>query len=453
MDCLNERQFKRKLQEETMSEYAALEIEGYPAFHFRNILDKEICGFFFSDKDLKITHNFKYNPDDFDETPINRYVYTTTVSKARDRLDAMGYSISQLEKLFTSKDSLCVDYDSFIDSKRINYDEDNYYEFIRDRFLKNVTLKKWINSTKKIVEYETIHGEIDERSVDKEIKLTTECDKIIYYSKKKNRDGFYNGLNTSIIDKGLPFRILLECFNPDDTITLDFTNLQFWDDITKSLGIDDEIEKTIVLVEGSSDRTILEFGMKQLFSHVDDIFYFMDFEFAGTKREGSASALSNNVKTFVASKLRARIIAIYDNDTAGQFARLKLLEGMTLPDNVRVLNYPNLNCFDSYPTYSPNKAIVFDNINGRACSIEMYLPDECISNESGFYSIEWENLQSIKLSSGVNKEYQGVISNKDTIKNNVFTLMKKIDSGEMSFKPERWMKLNELLRVIVFAFR
>lgn len=447
-DSLNE-----KIQEETMSEYATIEIKGYPVFHFRNVLNKKICGFFFSDKDLGITHNFRYNPEDPDESPIDRYVYTTTVSRARDRLDAMGYSMSLLEKVFASKAALCVDYDSFIGSKRIKYDEDNYDEFIRDRFSKNVTLRRWINSTKKIVEYERIHGEINERSIDKEIKLTTECDKIIYFSKKKDINGFYNGLNTSIVDNGLPFRVLLECFEPEDTITLDFTNLQFWDDISKSLGIEDEIEKTIVLVEGSSDKSILEFGMKQLFPHVDDIFYFMDFEFSETRREGSTSALSNNVKTFVASKLRARIIAIYDNDTAGQFARLKLLEKMTIPDNVRVLNYPNLNCFVSYPTYSPNKAIVSDNINGRACSIELYLPDECISNESGLYSIEWESLQSIKLSSGINKEYQGVISNKDTIKSNAFDLIRNINSKKVPFYPEKWMKLNELLKAIIFAFR
>ncbi len=219
------------------------------------------------------------------------------------------------------------------------------------------------------------------------------------------------------------------------------------------MGIEDELEKTIVLVEGSSDKAILEFGMKQLFPHVSDIFYFMDFEFSGTKREGSTSALSNNVKTFVASKLKARVIAIYDNDTAGQFARLKLLDCMKLPDNIKVLNYPDLDSFNSYPTYSPNKKIVADNINGRACSIELYLPDECIADEAGFYPIEWESLQTIKLSSGTNKEYQGVISNKDAVKSNAFDLIKNIDSNNTAFDSGKWEKLNELLKVIVFAFK
>lgn len=332
-----------------MSEYATIEIKGYPVCSFRNILDKKICGFFFSDMDLEITPGFKYNSDDPDEAPIDRYVYMTTVSRARDRLDAMGYSMSLFEKIFTTKGALCVDYESFIDSLRKKYDDGDYDEIIRSRFSKNVTLKKWVNSTKKIIEYETLHGEINERSIDKGLNLSTECDKIIYRSKKNDNFhyGFYYGLNTAIVDEALGFRIVLECFDPDDVITLDFTNLQFWDSISKSLGIEDELEKTIVLVEGSSDKSILEFGMKHLFPHVDDIFYFMDFEFAGTKREGSTSALSNNVKTFVASKLKAKIIAIYDNDTAGQFSRLKLLDGMKLPDNIRVLNYPNMDCLEA----------------------------------------------------------------------------------------------------------
>lgn len=186
--------------------------------------------------------------------------------------------------------------------------------------------------------------------------------------------------------------------------------------------------------------------MKHLFPHVNDVFYFMDFELFGTKREGSAPALTNNIKTFVASKLKARIIAIYDNDTAGQFAKLKLLDDVRIPDNIKILNYPDMNCFNKYPTYSPNKEIVFDNINGRACSIELYLPDECITDETGFYFIEWQSMQNIKLSSGAKKEYQGVISNKEIAKANGLDLIDKIDSKKSSFNPEAWNKIRELLK-------
>lgn len=409
--------------------------------------------FLFSDDDLSRTTGFKYDPSAPDEATIDRYVYSTTVLKARDRLDAMGHSMSKLKKIFASKGEQCVDYDSFFENVRIKCEEISYDETVRARFFKNVTLKKWINATKKIVAYETLHGEIKGDSIDNGIKLTTECDKIIYHSKKADGHRFINGLNIDVVDKALYFRIILECLDPDDVITLDFTNLQFWDDISKSIGIQEEVEKTIVLVEGRSDKSILEFGMKHLFPHVADLFYFMDFEFAGTKREGSTSALSNNVKTFVASKLKARIVAIYDNDTAGQFARLKLLDGMELPDNIRVLNYPGMDCFCNYPTYSPNKTIVQDDINGRACSIELYLPDASISDETGFYSVEWESLQTVKLSSGTNKEYQGVISNKDDIKKNVFDLIKSVDSERNAFKSTDWHKLNELLKTIVFAFK
>lgn len=436
-----------------MSEYATIEINGYSVCSFRNYLDKRICGFFFSDSDLKTTPGFKYDIEDPDEEPIERFAYRTTVSKARDRLDAMGYSISSFEKLLTTKGALCVDYDSLIHSLRINWNEDNYDSIIMNRFSKNVTLKKWINSTKKIIEYETNHGEINEYSANKGIKLTTECDKIIYHSKSNGDYGFYNGLNTSIVNVGLCFRIVLECFNPDDIITLDFTNLQLWDDISKSLGIEEELEKTIVLVEGSSDKSILEFGMKYLFPHVNDIFYFMDFELFGTKREGSTSALTNNIKTFIASKLKARIIAIYDNDTAGQFAKLKLLDDVKIPDNIKILNYPDMNCFNKYPTFSPNKELVFDNINGRACSIELYLPDECIKDDNGFYYIEWQSMQSLNLSSGLKKEYQGVISKKEMVKKDTFDLIRSIKSTKTPFNPEAWDKLRVLLKTIVFAFK
>ncbi len=48
----------------------------------------------------------------------------------------------------------------------------------------------------------------------------------------------------------------------------------------------ENVSKTIVLVEGSSDKDILEFAMSQLYPHLSDLFYFMDFsdESGGKKR-------------------------------------------------------------------------------------------------------------------------------------------------------------------------
>lgn len=151
--------------------------------------------------------------------------------------------------------------------------------------------------------------------------------------------------------------------------------------------------------------------------------------------------------------MKSRIIAIYDNDTAGQFAKLKLLDDVKIPDNIKILNYLDMNCFNKYPTFSPNKEIIFDNINGRACSIELFLPDECIKDDNGFYYIEWQSLQSLNLSSGLKKEYQGVISKKEIVKKDAFDLIRSIISNKTPFNPEAWDKLRALLETIVYAFK
>ena len=46
-----------------------------------------------------------------------------------------------------------------------------------------------------------------------------------------------------------------------------------------------------------------------------------------------------------------------------------------LPENIRVISYPNIQRANRYPTVGMNGKVVLDNVNGRACSIELYLPD------------------------------------------------------------------------------
>ena len=61
----------------------------------------------------------------------------------------------------------------------------------------------------------------------------------------------------------------------------------------------DDVEKTIILVEGTSDKDILEFSLEQLYPHLYDLFYFMDFnDENGGARDGGTSYLIKNLKTF-----------------------------------------------------------------------------------------------------------------------------------------------------------
>lgn len=82
------------------------------------------------------------------------------------------------------------------------------------------------------------------------------------------------------------------------------------DCIPKALAATENVSKTIVLVEGSSDKDILEFAMSQLYPHLSDLFYFMDFsDESGGKRDGGTSYVIKNLKLLF-FKIRANFIAI-----------------------------------------------------------------------------------------------------------------------------------------------
>ena len=96
---------------------------------------------------------------------------------------------------------------------------------------------------------------------------------------------------------------------------------------------------------------------------------------------------------------------------------------------------------------------MIDNINGKACSIELYLPDSLIKTNGEYFPIEWVSRKKIKEIDGRDKSlYQGIISEKDTIKDKFHELRKAVESGKQLFILEEWNRMQILLNTIVFAF-
>lgn len=438
-----------------MSEYANITVKNLSLMWFRNYLNPYIVSLFFSKKDLIITPNCKIDLEDEDNDDYTQYMYKTTVRKAKDRLDARGFSICNLEKVFNSNKLQAIDYFSYLHHMGVDYEAQE--EIALERIDKRITFKKWKNAMHKIVSYELDNGKINEYNSINQFDIRTECDKIIYYSLFDDDFKSFYGLNVEFIDIAYIFRLILESCDNEDEIILDFSYIQYWDDdcISKGISATDDVEKIIILVEGTSDKEILEFSMVQLYPHLSDLFYFMDFDDSnGGKRDGGTSYVIKNLKTFYFSKLKSKFIAIFDNDAEGYSSKCELLnEIKQWPDNFKILTYPNLSVFNKYPTMAPNGKIMIDNINRKACSIELYLPDFIIKDNDEYYPIEWEARKKIKLKNGSEEFiYQGVISQKDKIKIKFFELCKAIENGEKVFVSEEWEKIRQLLDTIVFAF-
>ena len=438
-----------------MSEYADISIKKLSLMWFRNYINPYIVSLLFSNKDLCITPNCKIDLDDEESDEYTQYVYKTTVKKAKERLDARGFGILNLEKIFNNNPFQAVDYSAFL--SHLNVDYDLYEEIALERCKKSVSFKKWKNAMHKITSYELENGNIGQRDSIAPLGINTECEKIIYYALKNESSESFYGLNTEYVHIAYVFRLILETCDDYDDIVLDFSNIQYWaeDCIPKALSATEDIEKTIVLVEGTSDKDILEFSMKHIYPHLSDLFYFMDFDDAnGAKRDGGTSYVIKNLKTFYFSKLNSKFIAIFDNDAEGYSSKCTLLnEIKQWPDNFRILLYPEDKMFRRYPTIAPNGTIILDNIVGKACSIELYLPDNLIQVDGEYLPIEWETRKKIKTLSGREEAiYQGAISQKSEVKEKFHELRKEIENGQKQFVLIEWERMKKLLDTIIFAF-
>lgn len=437
-----------------MSEYADISIRKLSLCSFKNYLNSNIVSLFFSGNDLIVVPSQDDNLD-LNAPTEDSYMYKTTVLRAKERFDALGYGINKFEKEFNDKMYQALDYTSFLHYLGIAYDD--YEEVTRDRIRKKVTFKKWVNAMSKIITFELENGNIRWNESLPEGIHSTECAKVILYSMKDiDAESFY-GIYPEIISEAFIFRLILENCAEDDEIVLDFSNLAYWADdcIPKALEATGNNEKIIVLVEGTSDKDILEYAMRKIYPHLSDLFYFMDFDDEhGVKRDGGTSYIIKNLKTFYFSKIKNKFIAIFDNDAEGYQSKCTLLtEIKNWPDNFRILLYPEMNVFRKYPTLASNGTIITDNINKKACSIELYLPDSLIKEQGEYYPIEWENRKKIKVAKGIEEFlYQGVISQKDDIKKKFHELRNDIDKGKENFKFQDWHKMKTLLDTIVFAF-
>lgn len=431
----------------------SLKVKNLTLLYWKSFFDEKTLRIFFDPSDLQIKDNVKYDEEDNNNYPHKEYKYVTSVGKVVDRLNSIGYTLKKVEKIFNDKKCDILDYFTF------NKD----YEKLKQKIDRNVTFKKWANSVKKYSSFllennEDIYWfwELDKHNLPQTLIAKTFCDKIVYNSLQYYDSESFFGCLYEEFDPINTIRIILEFCNKTDNIEVDITEMVgFTYNSIEDMKISENIEKIIVLVEGTSDKDILEFGLKHIYPHLYNLYYFMSFEYTnGKKREGGADAISKNVKTFIASKIKSRFVAIFDNDTIGFQARNNLQEEIKIvPENFRITNYPDLKSFKKYPTIAPNKKIVLDNINKRAASIELYLPKFCLCDKSGnLYPVYWKSLIERKIGQAEYCDYQGEIKYKDKIKEKFFSFKADIENGKKTFNVDEWLNIKEILDHIIKIF-
>ena len=161
----------------------------------------------------------------------------------------------------------------------------------------------------------------------------------------------------------------------------------------------------IILTEGSSDSRVLKEALELLHPHLAGYYSFLDFQSANVP--GGASFLGAVVKSFAATGVANRIIAVFDNDTAGAEAR-ELLGELNLPANIAVIAYPDMPLFSTYPTLGPSGERNLD-VNGLAASLELYLGRDVLEAEGALRPVQWTGYNR-KM-----KRYQGEVLGKAKI--------------------------------------
>lgn len=388
----------------------------------------------FSKEDLTIEKIFD---EELGENIIKRY-FTTTVGKAKMCLDVMGHTTSKAQSLFEYHKNSYMDYLK-------DYPDD---EVDIDNIEREYIYENWVQA---VIKYSSIlASDIWEENDYKTLKQcrgekNSICEKMVLESLPHWKDDTYFGIDFYYLDKeiGSPwdvFRIILEAFNLEEKITLDYTNLfdgGWCDEVPEEKEY--SVSKTVILTEGSTDAKVISDSMKLLYPHMVKFYSFIDFSTYVV--QGSTNYLTHYLKAFIAAGIENRIIALYDNDSAG-LSEIKSLKSIPIPTNVRIMHLPDLEMCCHYPTIGPAGKSV-DNINGRACSIEMFLGKDILKKNGEYEAVRWKSYID-KVDA-----YQGeIVSKSEMLKN--FEV--KVKRSQNQIVLEEWEECDLLMREIFTAF-
>lgn len=412
-----------------MGEYVSISIDHLDVLTYKNRIGDLLL--IFSDADLCI------EPYEEDGEESERRYFSASVERVRRSLDVIGYTLKKAQKVFEEQKKEACDWFSDEEDYLVQYNTEFTYEEWEKAIIKVAREEARLKSTM----FTSPGEEIDhsrtfaEKEIIKSLSGADENFWGIYVDcylepQRHNEIGW------------LVLRVILEAFNKNKKVIVDYTNLYeggWCDEIFA--GELRQAPKTVILTEGKFDIKILSRTMKLLYPGMEKFYSFFDFESFRTK--GSTDSVVSYVKAFASAQIENRVIALLDNDAAGIEARNQL-EEINLPDNFRVMTLPDVKIAKKYPTVGPTKNEKVD-INGRACSIEIYLGQDILKIDGEFEPVMWEGYKE-KV-----KRYQGKLLNKSSIQER---FENKLDKAmNVGIEDEKdWLELRLVFEQIFRAF-
>ena len=360
-----------------MGTICGLTINGYDIFETKNDYRMDIINLIFDESDFQITHEKDEDGSDF----ISKK-FISKIGYCKKKLEIYGNNYSKSKSNF----------DIAIEKYKCEY---------------NITF----NNENKI-SYDYYQGLI-ETNINIGIKDYENCNNP--YS--LDFDEFTRSNDFIIPNQNIECLLWSICDSLDDEIEIvyDLTYIIESGWITQTPEKEIDIQKIIILTEGRTDSEFIKKGIDLFYPYLSMRYHFMDFD--NSNYESGASRLVQTIKAFVGSGIKNKIIALFDNDTAG-IKEIKNLNKTKLPDNIKVFKYPQNELALNYPTQGPNGLFLMD-VNGSGCSIEMYLGKKALSSKNKLQPVQWKGFDN-KL-----QQYQGEIRDKALIQTNFRELYKK----------------------------
>ncbi|MFE8599812.1 HEPN/Toprim-associated domain-containing protein [Archangium violaceum] len=364
--------------------------------------------------------------------------YETYIHIARDRMEVMGYTMARVRELFEEAMQGWRE-----EHENTHWDSDGLT--LEQDLISSVHFDDWLEALGAVLEAKASEHDYEQWRTCHRLAPFLLGDLIL-------ADDWLLGFPTD--DCRPVIRAALELFPDKELVIQDLTDAlhsewsivrdNICEQARENLSFDYPLsQKTIILTEGTSDAWILSGAMKVLFPHLVEYFSFMDFDNA--RIQGGAGSLVQIVKAFAAAGVANRVVALFDNDTGAEEALAGLKE-VRLPKNIKIVKCPQIELARSYPSIGPT-GLQFMDVNGLAASIEMYLGEDVLRDESGELTpVQWRGY-SDKL-----RKYQGEIIGKDKVKSRFREKLKTAPSQEVAHQLPEWQALKLLLRGVLTAF-
>lgn len=396
-----------------------------------------------------------FNPDDYIKTIEKddngeEYIYhklITNVKKAKEILDSTGYSMTSAENFFNK----IIKQINFDDNEEVIYYFNLYFSDDNEETIEKIkseynfqNWKKTIEfATKNLILYGVEHSDENFEVKIKNLESSNIFHNLILKSLALDNDFFYWGIPIELLSwhaDELIMRVILECIDENEPIELDYTDLVdggYCEEILPQSYF--EIEKTIVLTEGRTDRDYIQDSINLLYPHLSKCFYFMNFTQYNV--EGSADFLPRYIKAFAGAGIKNKIIGLFDNDTAGKCAK-KTLDRYLFPSNIKLASLPDIELAKNFEVIDNNGNVSNQNINGIACSIELFFGKDVLLNGNTFEKVELKDFRK-----EVNA-FQGTIQNKSSIQKRFDKKLKYAKQNGIS-NLEDWKEMKILIESLI----